>query len=83
MHIKTAQRLEELNSWVSLSLEPWECLVPQAWYVPDIDELSTGISVYFKHFSSSCTDTYKLLLPHIQDYETLDLKDNQLYFKRC
>ena len=84
MHIvKTAQRLEELNSWVSLSLEPWECLVPQAWYVPDIDELSTGISVYFKHFSSSCTDTYELLRPHIQDYETLELRDNQLYFKRC
>ena len=23
--IKTAQRLEELNSWVSQGLEPWEC----------------------------------------------------------
>ena len=24
--VKTAQRLEELNTWVSQSLEPWECL---------------------------------------------------------
>ena len=84
MHIiKTAQRLEELNSWVSLNLEPWECLTPTAWYDPNIDELATGISLYFKHFSNSCIDTYELLLPHIQDYETLELRWDQLYFKRC
>ena len=28
--IKTAQRLEELNAWVSQDLEPWECFVPAA-----------------------------------------------------
>ena len=84
MHIiKTAQRLEELNSWVSLNLEPWECLMPTAWYDPSIDELATGISLYFKHFSNSSINTYELLLPHIQDYETLELRWDQLYFKRC
>ena len=30
--IKTAQRLEELNSWVSQGLEPWECFSIKAWY---------------------------------------------------
>mgnify|MGYP001268577347 FL=1 len=84
MHIiKTAQRLEELNSWVSLNLEPWECLTPTAWYDPSIDELANGISLYFKHFSNSSINTYELLLPHIQDYETLELRWDQLYFKRC
>ena len=26
--IKTAQRIEELNSWVSQGLDPWDCLIP-------------------------------------------------------
>ena len=30
--VKTAQRLEELNSWVSQDLEPWNFLVPSLWY---------------------------------------------------
>ena len=47
--IKTAQRLEELNSWVSQDNEPWECLQPVAWFNPTEPELQTGYSVYFKH----------------------------------
>ena len=81
--VKTAQRLEELNSWVSLDLEPWDCLMPTAWYVPNISELAMGISVYFKHFSCDTSLVYQSLLPHIQDHETLELRNNQLYFKRC
>ena len=26
--VKTAQRLEELNSWISQGLDPWQCLLP-------------------------------------------------------
>ena len=26
--IKTAHRIEELNSWVSQNLDPWDCLIP-------------------------------------------------------
>ena len=81
--IKTAQRLEELNSWVSLDLEPWDCLIPTGWYVPHIPDLSNGISVYFKHFSRDTADVYDLLLPHIQDHETLHQSSQYLYFKRC
>jgi hypothetical protein len=81
--VKTAQRLEELNSWVSLDLEPWDSLVPIAWYVPSITELSQGISVYFKHFSQDINKVYDLLLPHVQDHETLQHRNQYLFFKRC
>ena len=81
--IKTAQRLEELNSWVSLDLEPWDCLIPSGWYVPHIPDLANGISVYFKHFSRDMSDVYNLLLPHIQDHETLKQSGHYLFFKRC
>ena len=81
--IKTAQRLEELNSWVSQGLEPWECLVIKEWYVPSEPELSKGISVYFNHFTYDLPYTYEKLSPHIQPHETLDLRGNYLYFQRC
>ena len=81
--IKTAQRLEELNSWVSQGLEPWECLVIKEWYVPSLPELSKGISVYFNHFTYDLPYTYEKLSPHIQSHETLDLRGNYLYFQRC
>ena len=81
--IKTAQRLEELNSWVSLDLEPWDCLIPSGWYVPHIPDLANGISVYFKHFSRDMSDVYNLLLPHIQVHETLKQSGHYLFFKRC
>ena len=81
--IKTAQRLEELNSWVSQGLEPWECFVIKEWYVPSEPELSKGISVYFNHFTHDLPYTYEKLSPHIQPHETLDLRGNYLYFQRC
>ena len=81
--IKTAQRLEELNAWVSQDLEPWECLVPAAWYVPIYPELSDGIALYFKHFIHDNDLVYNKLLPHIQEHETLELRKNYLFFKRC
>ena len=81
--IKTAQRLEELNSWVSQDLNPWESLQPIAWYTPNIKELSSGISVYFNHAVHELDRTFTNLLPHIQDHETLEIRNNYLYFQRC
>ena len=81
--IKTAQRLEELNSWVSKELEPWQCFIPYAWYSPYDTELTDGISVYFIHAIYSNNDIFDSLLPHIQEYETLEQRDGLLYFKRC
>ena len=81
--IKTAQRLEELNSWVSKELEPWQCFIPYAWYSPYDAELTDGISVYFTHAIYSNNDIFDSLLPHIQEYETLEQRDGLLYFKRC
>jgi len=80
---KTAQRLEELNSWVSQELEPWQCFIPYAWYSPDDSELTDGISVYFIHAIYSNEDIFDTLLPHIQEHETLEQRDGLLFFKRC
>jgi len=81
--IKTAIRLEELNSWLSSDLEPWEALVPDYWYVPDIPELSEGISVYMHHVVHPVDFVYKELSKHILDHEVLENRGSYLYFKRC
>ncbi len=81
--IKTAQRLEELNSWVSQDLEPWQCFIPYAWFSPFDSELTDGINVYFTHSLYDNEYIYDTLLPHIQDHETLEQRDELLFFKRC
>ena len=86
--IKTAQRLEELNTWVSQDLEPWECLTPYAWYDPNNPHLSDGFTVYFNHSLHSADVVYMKLKDHVQPHETLALLDYfpsapVLYFKRC
>ncbi len=86
--IKTAQRLEELNVWVSQELEPWECLTPHAWFDPSNTDLSDGIAVYFSHSIYPVDSIHDKLKPQIQPHETLELVDHfphkpLLYFKRC
>jgi hypothetical protein len=81
--IKTAQRLEELNSWVSQELEPWQCFIPYAWYSPSDTELTDGICVYFTHAIYNNNDIYDQLVPHIQEHEVLEQRDGLLFFKRC
>ena len=81
--IKTAQRLEELNSWVSSDLETWDCLMPHAWYVPEDPELAEGISVYFKHTERQNDYVYRKLSLHILDHEHLEIRNKYLYFRRC
>ncbi len=86
--IKTAQRLEELNVWVSQDLEPWQCLTPKCWYDPSNPNLSDGISVYFRHSIYSADNIYETLKDHIQPHETLELIDSfprspAILFKRC
>jgi hypothetical protein len=81
--IKTAQRLEELNSWISQGLEPWNSFTIKGWYQPFNPELNEGISVFFKHSTHELDFTYENLLPHIQDHETLELRKRYLFFQRC
>ena len=81
--IKTAQRLEELNSWVSSDLEAWECLMPQAWYVPNEPELAEGIAVYFNHTKRHIDYLYPALVSHILDHESLEIRNKYLFFRRC
>ena len=81
--IKTAQRLEELNSWVSQDLEPWNFLVPCLWYVPSLPGYDEGISVNFTHSSKNTAEVYHILCNHVLAHETLNLRDKYIYFKRC
>jgi len=81
--IKTAQRLEELNSWVSRDLEPWNGIKIIAWYAPKFEELSEGIGVYFKHSQYATNEISNILSAHIQSHETLEANDRYVYFKRC
>ena len=81
--IKTAQRLEELNSWVSSELDVWQCLVPTMWYSPTAKELSTGYTVYFQHAVYDVNRTYDCLASHILPHESLECAENQLRFQRC
>ena len=81
--VKTAQRVEELNSWLSQDKEPWEFLKPVYWYMPTIDDLSEGIAVYLKHTCINSKEVYDILTPHVKEYEKLDLLDSYIYFRRC
>jgi len=81
--IKTAQRLEELNSWVSQVTELSDFLSPTRWYQPSNLELSEGISVHFNHTTLGCNDVYDALYPHVLDHETLELHQGYLHFRRC
>ena len=81
--IKTAQRLEELNSWVSQDLEPWNFLVPTLWYVPGLPGYDEGISVNFIHSTKDTAEVYDIICNHTLAHETIDLRDKYIYFKRC
>ena len=81
--VKTAQRLEELNSWVSQDLEPWNFLVPCLWYAPGLSDYEEGISVNFTHSTKDTTEVYDTLSSHTLAHETLSLRDKYIYFKRC
>ena len=73
--IKTAQRIEELNSWVSQDLDPWEFLRPLlAWYYPNSPDLDEGISLFFKHTSLDTTDVFFTLKEHLNEFETLSYR---------
>ena len=81
--IKTAQRIEELNSWVSQDLDPWEFLKPVSWYNPDVAGMDQGISLFFKHTSLPNNQVYDILSRHISEYETLKQQQGLLFFQRC
>ena len=81
--IKTAQRIEELNSWVAQDLDPWEFLKPQIWYTPNHKDMSEGISLIFKHTCLSTDYVYDALVPHLHEFEVLNKEAGSLYFRRC
>jgi len=81
--IKTAMRLEELNSWVSNGLDPWECLRPIRWYDPSYVNFDKGIRVQFKHTTLSANAIFQTLLNHKHEHETLTCDNDLFTFIRC
>ena len=81
--IKTAQRLEELNAWVSQDLNPWECLRPIKWYSPNDKGFEEGISVLFMHTTLPASHIIDQLLQHKQEHETLTCESGIFRFERC
>ena len=81
--IKTAQRIEELNSWVSQGLDPWECLRPINWYMPTLDGFEEGITVEFVHTSIPANSIFDKLLEHKQEHATLTYDGSIFKFVRC
>ena len=81
--VKTAQRLEELNSWVSADCNECDFLNPTAWYVPQDPDLDEGIAVYFQHTSIKNKSVYDSLKSHVHSHEILEVRNQHLYFQRC
>ena len=82
--IKTAQRLEELNTWLMKSTsELHDCFKPHEWFNPLKQELHQGIALYFTHRLYSPYYVHMALEPHIKPHESLEIHGEQLFFKRC
>ena len=81
--IKTAIRLEELNTWVSHGMDPWEFLKPVRWYDPSHVNHDKGITVQFKHTTLPSNLIYENLLEHTQEHETLTCESGIFTFQRC
>ena len=83
--IKTAQRLEELNSWVSQSLEPWDCITPIMWYITEHKHkpFAEGYACYFKHQSLPISEVFEMLQGHVHSHEQLKSDEKYIYFRRC
>lgn len=81
--IKTAMRLEELNSWVSNGLDPWDCLRPLRWYDPSYINHDKGICVQFKHTTLPSNMIFDTLQEHTQEHETLTCDCGIFTFQRC
>jgi len=73
--IHTAKRLEELNTWVSPNLNPWECFQIHAWYNPNDQDFQHGTAVLFTHCIHSNELLYNELKLHLQEKEALSLTD--------
>ena len=81
--IKTAQRLEELNSWISQDLEPWEGLRIETWFYPEKPEYAEGICCSFQHSVFLTHQALEIMMPHVQEHETLERRKSLLFFRRC
>ena len=82
--IKTASRLEELNSWTSSDVDDCHTFSIHKWFDPLCEGFKEGISVLFTHPHYLDNDElYQALESHIYPHEVLAKKESFLFFKRC
>jgi hypothetical protein len=82
--IKTASRLEELNSWTSSDMDECQTFEIHKWFDPTSDGFAEGISVLFTHPNYFDNDElYEALESHVYPHEVLSKKESVLFFKRC
>ena len=79
---KTAQRLEELTSWLPEPAKELGLQVLQ-WFDPREKEYQGGIRCSFTAPTLESTETFELMLPHIQSHEGLRCEDDVITFVRC
>ena len=80
--IKTAQRLEELSSWLQGSGDE-RPLLPLCWYAPNEPGFEEGIAVLLQTTNAAAGDLYGQLKSHVLSHETLAVAGDWLYFRRC
>lgn len=82
--IKTASRLEELNSWTSSDMDECQTFTIHKWFDPTCEGFKEGISVLFTHPNYFDNDElYDELQSHIYPHEQLLKKESVLFFRRC
>jgi len=69
--IHTAKRLEELNTWVAPTAQPWEGFTVHQWYNPADEGYDGGNVVVFSHFLHDTEVVYNELKKHLQEGEAL------------
>lgn len=79
--IKTAQRLEELASWLPATGDE-SPLLPLCWYSPTEPGFEEGIAVLLE-CEQEPGETYLELKSHVLPHETLAVAGSWLYFRRC
>jgi len=69
--VHTAKRLEELNTWVAPTAQPWEGFLIHSWYNPNDLEFAKGNVVLFNHALHDTEVVYNELKKHLQEEEAL------------
>lgn len=81
--VKTAQRLEELNLWVSRNLDLCNSIRPIRWYDPSVNHFKYGNQVSIQHPLLLQEEVFDILKDKMNPNENIFFDNNELTFARC